>query len=91
MRNSSLLFKHLWEKCIKEKSGKEKMAKLRVQPVFLLTFSKDAVKSRQQAKKQKIHHVKMSIRNQLLILLRFPLRDEGDALVCRMAERRLSW
>lgn len=75
------------------------MGKPDAQPVFLLTFSKDAVQSTQQAEKQKIHHVwrlrclKTPTRNQLLILLRFTLRAEGSALLCRKAERRrlLSW
>lgn len=55
---------------------------------FLLTFSKDAVQSTQQAEKQKIHHVwrlrcfQMSTRNQLLIPLRVALRAEGRRLLC---------
>lgn len=79
---------------MKENRGEEKMGKLGVQPVALLTFTKDAVQSRQQAKKQKIHHVwqlrcfQTSTRNQLLILLRSPLQAGGSALECRMAERR---
>lgn len=90
----------MWKKSAWKKiEVRKKIGKVGVQPVFLLTFTKDAVQSRQQAKKQKIHHVwqlrcfKVSARNQLLILLRVPLRTEGNALVCGMAKRRrpLSW
>lgn len=67
----------------KKTEAKNKMGRWSLQPVFSLTFPEDAVQSRQQAKKQQNHHVwllrcfKMSTRNQLLILLRFPLRAEG--------------